>query len=148
MVNRIIRTLLTCLALAGKLFFLETGILFHSQTAVLYLTAESTPGTIIVSNYEPSSKRRGPASLTLVCPTSQPYYEKAQEGQQGTPEHGDTQEPVFISFHDISPDKHDGIAQYAKQHNVNVKEVEQNWYSLKDNQPMTGWMPQGMMPRK
>lgn len=147
-VDRVVRTLLTWPALVGKLFFLETGTLFHSQTAVLYLTAESTPSTMLVSNYEPSSNQRGPASLTFVCPSSEPYYQKAREGQQGMPEHDDTQDPVFISFHDISPDKHDKITQYAKQHNVKVSEVEQNWYSLKDDQPMTGWMPRGMMPRK
>ncbi|KAK7697272.1 hypothetical protein SLS64_013706 [Diaporthe eres] len=132
---------------AGKLFFLETGILFHSETAALYLTAESTPAAFLVSNYEPSSKRPGPVNLTFVCPTSEPYYEKAQESEQSAPKQDKTSEPLFISFHDISLDMSDAISQYAKRHGIKLDEVEQDWYSLKQDQPMTGWMPRGMMSR-
>ncbi|KAG6364186.1 hypothetical protein INS49_005784 [Diaporthe citri] len=131
----------------GKLFFLETGILFQSETTVLFLTAESTPATFLVSNYEPSSKRPGPVNLTLVCPTSEPYYDKAHESEQSASKQHETAEPLFISFHDISLDMSDRIAQYAKRHGIKLDEVEQHWYSLKQDQPMSSWMPRGMMPR-
>lgn len=103
---------------------------------------------MLVSNYEVSSKRPGPANLTLVCPTGEPYYEKAQENQKSTSEQRQTSEPLFISFQDISLDMSDRIAKYAKRKGIKLDEVEQNWYSLKEGQPATGWMPRGMVPRK
>lgn len=122
-------------------------MLFHSEATVLYLTAESTPAAFLVSNYEPSSKRQGPVNLTFVCPTSEPFYEKAQESEESASNQHETPEPLFISFHDISLDMSDRIAQYAKRHGIKLDEVEQDWYSLKKDEPMTSWMPRGMMPR-
>lgn len=146
MVSSFAPILLICLALAGKLFFLETGILFHSETTVLYLTAESTPAAFLVSNYEVLSKRPGPVNLTFICPTSEPYYDKAQASEQSASEQDETPE-LYISFHDITLDMSDRIAQYAKRHSIKLDEVEQDWYSLEQDQPATGWMPPGMMPR-
>lgn len=139
--------LLNWLVPEGKLFFLDTGILYHSQTSILYLTAESTPTFTLVSNYEVLSKRPGPVNFTLVCPTGEPYYEKAQENQQSTSEQRQTSEPLFIAFYDVRLDMSDEIIRYAKSQGIKFNEVEQDWYSLKQDQPATGWMPRGMIPR-
>lgn len=103
---------------------------------------------MLVSNYEAASKRPGPVNLTFVCPTGEPYYEKAQESGRVTSKKHKTFEPLFISFHDISLDMPDRITQYAKRQGIKLDEVEQDWYNLKKNEPMTGWMPKGMMCRK
>lgn len=137
----LVNRLLTWLLPAGKLFFLETGILFHSQTTVLYLTAESTTAVFLVFNYEAIPKRSGPINLTLACPTSEPYYENGHGSQQSTSEQQKTAESLFISFHDIALDMSDGIAQYAKRRGIQLDEVEQGWYSLKKEEPMTGFEP-------
>lgn len=103
---------------------------------------------MLVSNYEASSKRPGPVNLTFVCPTGEPHYEKAQENESSTSKKHKALEPLFIGFHDISLDMADRITQYAKRRGIELNEVEQDWYSIKKNEPMTGWMPKGMMPRK
>lgn len=133
------------LARVGKLFFLEAGILFHSEAMVLYLTAESTPKTILVSNYEVLSKSPGPVNLTFVCSTSEPYYDKGRGSQQSTSQQHETPETMFTSFHDIHLEMSGRIIKYAKQHGVKLKEVEQEWYDLKEDQPASGWIPPGMM---
>ncbi|KAL2276796.1 hypothetical protein FJTKL_00455 [Diaporthe vaccinii] len=131
----------------GQLFFLETGILFHSHTTVLYLTAESTPATMLVSNYEVLSKQPGPVNLSLVCQTGEPYYEKVPEKQQSALEQQKSAQPQLISFSGISTDMFDGITRYAKRHSIKLQDLEQDWYDLKQDQPATGWMPRGMFPR-
>lgn len=130
----------------GQLFFLETGILFHSHTTVLYLTAESTPTTMLVSNYQVLSKQPGPVNLTLVCETGEPYYEKDQESQQSTLGHQKSAQPLLIGFKGISTDMFDGITRYAKRHRIKLKDLEQDWYDLKEDLPATGWMRPGMFP--
>lgn len=133
------------LARVGKMFFLETGILFHSQAMVLYLTTESITKTFLVSNYEVLSKSPGPVNLTLVCSTSEPYYDKGRGSQQSTSKQHETPKTTFISFHDIDVEMSGTIINYAKQHGVILKEVEQEWYDLKEDQPASGWIPPGMM---
>lgn len=103
---------------------------------------------MLVSNYEISSKRPGPVNLTLVCPTSEPYYEKGPESQQGMSKEHKSNDPLFISFHDIAVNMFDKILQYAERCGIVVNEVDQEWYSLKKNEPMTGWDPPGMRPRR
>lgn len=137
--------ILICLARVGKLFFLETGILFHSQATILYLTAESMTDTFLVSNYEILSKRPGPANLTFVCSTSEPYYDKGRASQQSTSKQLETPETMFISFRDPDLEMSGKIIKYAKEHGVELNEVEQEWYDLKENQPASGWNPPGMM---
>lgn len=112
---------------------------------VLYLTAESTPKTFLVSNYEVLSKKPGPINLTFVCSTSEPYYDKGPGSQQSTSKQHETPETILIGFHDIDVDMSGTIINYAKHHGVKLKEVEQEWYDLKENQPASGWIPPGGM---
>lgn len=133
------------LACVGKLFFLETGILFHSQAMVLYLTTESITNTFLVSNYEVLSETPDPINLTFVCSISEPFYDKGRGSQQSRSEQHETPKTTFISFHDIDVEMSGTIINYAKQHGVKLKEVEQEWYNLKEDQPASGWIPPGMM---
>ncbi|KAJ0115025.1 hypothetical protein J7T55_001433 [Diaporthe amygdali] len=129
----------------GLLFFLETGVLFHSQTTVLYLASESTPNPMLVYNYEALAKRPGPANISLICRTTEPYYDKAQDGEKSSSEQNE--EPLLISFHGIGADLSDGIARYAERHGIKLEELEQEWYDLEQGQPASGWMPRGFASR-
>lgn len=127
-----------------QLFFLKTGILFRSPTTgtVLYLTSKSTPSGMLTHNFE-GSDRKQPTDVSLICPTSEPYYEGDRETNKGKSGRDAAPEPVFITFNGIGRDMSTSIAEHAKSHGMELSELEQSWYSLEKERPMTGWMPRG-----
>lgn len=127
---------------AGQLFFLKTGILFHSPTTVLYLTARSTQAAFLVYNFE-GFQSAEPTNVSLICPTSEPYYEGVCETAAEKTEKKGDQEPLFISFRDIDRDVSSSIVQHAKRYGIGLTEVDQQWYSLEEDQPMSSWLPRG-----
>lgn len=124
----------------GQLFFLKTGILFHSPTTVLYLTARSTQAAFLVYNFE-GFQSAEPTNVSLICPTSEPYYEgDCETAAEKTEKKGD-QEPLFISFYGIDRGMSSSIVQHAKRYCIGLTEVDQDWYSLEDDEMMSSWMP-------
>lgn len=82
-------------------------------------------------------------NLTLVCPTSEPYYDGAREADQGKTGSDDSAERVYISFTGIDRDISTSIAQLAGGYGIELMELDQRWYSLEKDQPSTGWEPHG-----
>lgn len=125
---------------AGQLFFLKTGILFHSQTTILYLTSTSTQAAFLVHNFEGFQSAES-TNVSLICPTSEPYYGGDCETAPEKTEKKGGQEPLFISFYGIDREMSSSIVQHAKRYGIGLNEVEQDWYNLEDDQPMSSWMP-------
>ncbi|KAI3398899.1 hypothetical protein diail_8408 [Diaporthe ilicicola] len=129
----------------GRLFFLEPGILFWSQltSKTLYLTCDSTPDLMLIYNHDLTARAPEAAHLSLICRTSEPWYEKAQEGRRNTRRSTSKQDegPILLSFDRIGTDSSGGISRYAEKHSFELEELEQLWYDLKKRQPATGWIP-------
>ncbi|KAL1864592.1 hypothetical protein Daus18300_007609 [Diaporthe australafricana] len=132
----------------GRLFFLEPGILFWSQSTsrILYLTHDSIPGVMLIFNHDKSQHLKT-GNLSLICRATEPYYEKGQKNGRSTRQSASKQseEPLLLSFHAIRTSLSDKISQYAKKHEIKLQELEQEWYDLKKGEPATGWMPRGML---
>lgn len=143
-----IPTSLILLVSAGRLFFLEPGILFWSQSThrILYLTHDSIPDAMLVFNYDLSAHLRT-GNLSLVCRATEPYYEKGRKTSRSTRQSTSKQseEPLLLSFHAIRTSLSDKISQYAEKHDIKLQELEQQWYNLKKGEAATGWMPRGML---
>ncbi|POS77675.1 hypothetical protein DHEL01_v203930 [Diaporthe helianthi] len=127
----------TVIKVKGQLF-LEAGILFHSPTTVLYLTAKSTPSVELVYNYD-GIERTEPANLSLICRTSEPYYQGDGDTEQGKSGRDVGPEPpgavsMTCTFTGFDTDMAAIIAQHASRYGIRLAEHDQQWYSLEQDQ--------------
>lgn len=91
---------------------------------------------MLVHNFEGFQSAES-TNVSLVCPTSEPYYEgDCETAPEKTEQKGD-REPLFISFCGIDRDMSSSIVQHAKRYGIGLTEVDQQWYSLKEDQPMS-----------
>jgi hypothetical protein len=98
---------------------------------------------MLVHNFE-GSRQKEPTNVSLICPTSEPYYEGDRESERGSTGQNGDPKPLFISFNSIDRDMSSSIQQHAERYGIGLSELEQHWYSIEQEQPMTGWMPRGL----
>lgn len=95
---------------------------------------------MLVHNFE-GIRSKDPTNVSLICPTSEPYYEGDCETVPEETEQKGDETSVFIIFNGIDRNMASNIVQHAERYGIGLSEVEQEWYSLKDDEPMSGWMP-------
>ncbi|MCJ1397701.1 hypothetical protein MMC11_000897 [Xylographa trunciseda] len=124
----------------GRVYFLDTGLLFLSQKLRLYLPFESLAETLVVLvRDEALSPVNPPVSLEVHTKTTEPYHKTKSVSEPNT--HGGDQDPMLISFKEMPVDLLDKVKAYASKHGINFKECEQLYYDFAKNLPMTGWNP-------
>ncbi|MCJ1381947.1 hypothetical protein MMC17_005059 [Xylographa soralifera] len=132
----------------GRVYFLDTGLLFSSQTRRLYLSFESLSQTILVLARDLASYSDGPAlleamgrpvSLEVHISASEPYYKTRHAPEPNAKEN--IQDSILLNFTKMPVDLLDKVRAYASKHSIHFKECRQLYYDFAKNLMMTGWLP-------
>ncbi|TDZ24713.1 hypothetical protein Cob_v002436 [Colletotrichum orbiculare MAFF 240422] len=117
----------------GHAFFLKTGILFTSESRLVYLPVESIQKAMIVQAHDAKSKNKNDiAGVDVICDVTEPYY-KGREGE--------TAQKALISLGHLEVGILGHLKEYMKAHNIGVMMCQQHFYDYERNVPATGWMP-------
>ncbi|KAL6357735.1 hypothetical protein LRP88_07908 [Fusarium phalaenopsidis] len=125
------------LAPQSSLFFLPTGILWLGESTI-YLSIKSLSRGLLTFARDAASKTApNPpwpiVAMGLFLPVSAPFYNATDEDDDGT----------ILEFKDIEnySSVKDKIISYFEEHNVQLDQVEQNFYNYKEDEPMSGFGP-------
>ncbi|MCJ1282853.1 hypothetical protein MMC26_002179 [Xylographa opegraphella] len=127
------------------LYFLDTGLLFLSQTLRIYLSFKSFSDFYLIlvrdlaQGSELPKEKNKPAGLEVHVRASEPYYKTEDSSKPSAKEN--SQDPMLLSFRKMPVDPLDKIRAYAMKQNVKFNECEQLYYDFAKNMMMTGWLP-------
>ncbi|TDZ30622.1 hypothetical protein C8035_v002079 [Colletotrichum spinosum] len=103
----------------------RTGILFTSESRLVYLPVESIQKAMVVQAHDAKSKNKNDiAGVDVICDVTEPYY-KGREGE--------TAQKALINLGHLEVGILGHLKEYMKAHNIGVMMCQQHFYDYERN---------------
>jgi len=130
----------------GHLYFLDTGLLFLSDSTRVYLPMKSFSNVISVlvrdiARAKSSNKESEPVCLNIYMYVGEPFFNNKTSDESGSDSGGQEAKStsLLLGFTEISLDMVDKVEQFIEKHGVGFEKCEQHFYDYDKNQPLTGF---------
>ncbi|KAF6812948.1 hypothetical protein CPLU01_14778 [Colletotrichum plurivorum] len=114
----------------GLLHFLETGVLFTSESLRVYIPFAAFRGAMLVLAREMKDGGNGRiAALSVLCRANEPFYQDDENGE------------TLMSFGRVDSGLAEAVKEYMERHGIAPMMCQQMFYDYENGQPASGFMP-------
>ncbi|KAK1749781.1 hypothetical protein QBC47DRAFT_395303 [Echria macrotheca] len=130
----------------GHIYFLDTGLLFLSDSTRVYLPLMSMSKVLSVimrdiARARSSNKESEPVCLNIYMRVGEPFFESKASDENGSSSGGPQAKPttLLLGFTDIPLDRVEEVEQFMEKRGVKFRKCEQRFYDFDKNQPLGGF---------